>query len=297
MAERLAGIIGTEEDKVNCSFYFKIGACRHGDNCTRIHLKPTQSQTIVIPHMYDNPPVAIALSEGTKLPENMIKEAVRHFEDFYEEIFLELANYGELEDVIVTDNIGDHIIGNCYAKYYDEDDAERAMKSLTGRYYAGKLIMPEYSPVTNFRDAKCRQFEEGTCSRGGFCNFMHLKYVSKSFKKSLFRQMYDEHPEYLKKKKERDSQRRDAHGGRSGSREKERERQRSGSRKKTRKRTPSRDRDRRSDSRGKDRKNKKRDRRSRSRSANKEKERDQKDGYRNSEERRAMIASWNKDDD
>ena len=37
---------------------------------------------------------------------------------------------------------------------------------------------------------------------GGYCNFMHLKYVSRSFKKSLMRQMYEEHPDYEQKKKE-----------------------------------------------------------------------------------------------
>jgi len=31
---------------------------------------------------------------------------------------------------------------------------------------------------------------------GGFCNFMHLKYISKDFKRSLFEQMFNEHPEY-----------------------------------------------------------------------------------------------------
>lgn len=30
--------------RVNCSFYFKIGACRHGDRCSRLHNKPTFSQ-------------------------------------------------------------------------------------------------------------------------------------------------------------------------------------------------------------------------------------------------------------
>ncbi len=30
---------------------------------------------------------------------------------------------------------------------------------------------------------------------------MHLKYISKNFKNSLFEQMYDEHPEYKKTKK------------------------------------------------------------------------------------------------
>jgi splicing factor U2AF subunit len=330
MAERLARIIGTEEDKVNCPFYFKIGACRHGDNCTRTHLKPTLSQTIVLAHMYDNPPAAIALSGGTKLPEEMIKETVRHFEDFYEEVFLEMANFGEIEDLVVTDNIGDHIIGNAYVKYYDENDAERAVKSLTGRYYAGKLIMPEYCPVTNFRDAKCRQFEEGSCSRGGYCNFMHLKYVSKSFKKSLLRQMYEDHPEYLDKKRIREEERknrspeespsrrrsrsprrksrrsrshskgrdkggdRDQRRGRdrdsSRDRNRDRDRDRDRYRDKDKDRDRNRDRDRSRD-RDRDRKPKRRDSRSRSPSISK-----QGGGFpRNSEERRAMIASWNQE--
>jgi len=30
------------------------------------------------------------------------------------------------------------------------------MKNLTGRYYAGKMIVPEYSPVTDFSEARCR---------------------------------------------------------------------------------------------------------------------------------------------
>jgi len=243
--------------------------------------------------MYDNPPAAIALSGGTKLPEEMIKECVRHFEDFYEEIFLELANFGELEDVIIADNIGDHIIGNVYAKYYDEDDAARAMRGLTGRYYAGKLIMPDYSPVTNFRDAKCRQFEEGTCSRGGYCNFMHLKYVSRSFKKSLFRQMYDEHPEYLKKKRERDQARRGKSQEKSGSREKERSPKRNKRRSKERSRSRSDSRDRKKDKKHKKRRDRSRDR-SKSRSASPKKDRG--DGRQTSEERRAMIAAWNQED-
>lgn len=64
MAKRLSRIYGTEEDKVNCSFYFKIGACRHGDKCTRLHHRPALSPTLLIPHMYENPPIAIAIAEG-----------------------------------------------------------------------------------------------------------------------------------------------------------------------------------------------------------------------------------------
>ena len=85
MAEYLASIFGTEKDKVtvafithdrdhvichshfagegltclcnclisgifqvNCSFFFKTGACTHGERCSRIHNKPTFSQTILL---------------------------------------------------------------------------------------------------------------------------------------------------------------------------------------------------------------------------------------------------------
>lgn len=41
-------IFGTEEDKVNCPFYQKMGACRHGDRCSRIHNRPVLSQTIML---------------------------------------------------------------------------------------------------------------------------------------------------------------------------------------------------------------------------------------------------------
>lgn len=51
MAQHLAKIFGTEEDKVNCPFYLKMGACRHGDRCSRIHNRPILSQTILLQSM------------------------------------------------------------------------------------------------------------------------------------------------------------------------------------------------------------------------------------------------------
>ena len=46
---------------------------------------------------------------------------------------------------------------------------------MHGRYYAGKQLYVEYSPVTDFTEARCRQYDECECDRGGFCNFMHVK--------------------------------------------------------------------------------------------------------------------------
>eukprot|EP00927_Polykrikos_kofoidii_P007337 TRINITY_DN129_c0_g1_i2.p2 TRINITY_DN129_c0_g1~~TRINITY_DN129_c0_g1_i2.p2 ORF type:complete len:274 (+),score=58.63 TRINITY_DN129_c0_g1_i2:83-904(+) len=270
MAEQLARIFGTEEDRVNCPFYFKIGACRNGDQCNRLHNRPTMSQTLLLSHMYPNTPEALALANDEPWDDDMYDRAQQHLEAFYIEVFLELANYGEIEDVVVVDNLCDHLIGNVYVKYYHEEDAERALGKLTGRFYSGKLIQAEYTTVSDFREARCRAFHETRCNRGAYCNFLHIKHIPKAIKRRVVREMYDEHPEYL------------GHTGRSR-KEKKKDKERG-------------DRDRRSRSR------------SRRRRRDEEAPRDEAGavggsggGRQTSEERRAMIASWNaekeKDDD
>lgn len=77
-----------------------------------------------------------------------MREAIDHFENFYAEVFLELGAFGEIEEMHCADNIGDHLVGNVYVKFVSEDDAESVKKNISGRYYSGKLIIPEYSPVT-----------------------------------------------------------------------------------------------------------------------------------------------------
>ncbi|XP_074162831.1 splicing factor U2AF 26 kDa subunit isoform X3 [Sminthopsis crassicaudata] len=147
MAEYLASIFGTEKDKVNCSFYFKIGACRHGDRCSRLHNKPTFSQ----------------------------------------EVFTELQEkYGEIEEMNVCDNLGDHLVGNVYVKFRREEDAERAVTELNNRWFNGQAVQAELSPVTDFRESCCRQYEMGECTRGGFCNFMHLRPISRDLCRHLY---------------------------------------------------------------------------------------------------------------
>ncbi|CAG8475450.1 16064_t:CDS:2 [Cetraspora pellucida] len=109
-----------------------------------------------------------------------------HFDDFYEDFFTELCKYGEVEEMHVCDNVGDHLIGNVYARFRYEEDAQKAVDNLNQRFYAGRPIYAELSPVTDFREACCRQNENAECTRGGFCNFMHLKEVSRYLKKELF---------------------------------------------------------------------------------------------------------------
>jgi splicing factor U2AF subunit len=87
---------GTEQDRVNCSFYLKIGACRHGDRCSRKHIKPQFSQTILLPNVYNNP---AHTPEGAKMGQ---AELQRNFDAFYEDFWVELCKYGNLVELHVS---------------------------------------------------------------------------------------------------------------------------------------------------------------------------------------------------
>jgi len=187
MAEYLASIFGTEKDKVNCSFYFKIGACRHGDRCSRIHNKPTFSQTIVLNNLYINPQNSAKSADGSHLTNVSDEEMQEHYDNFFEDVFVEAEDkYGEVEEMNVCDNLGDHLVGNVYIKFRREEDAARAVADLNNRWFGGRPIYAELSPVTDFREACCRQYEMGECVRSGFCNFMHLKPISRELRRELY---------------------------------------------------------------------------------------------------------------
>lgn len=52
--------------------------------------------------------------------------------------------------------------------------------------FNGEPIYAELSPVTDFREACCRQYELGGCQKGAFCNFMHLKPISRELRRKLY---------------------------------------------------------------------------------------------------------------
>lgn len=181
----MASIFGTEKDRVNCPFYFKIGACRHGDRCSRLHNRPTISPTLLLSNMYQRPDMITpgVDAQGQPIDPRKIQE---HFEDFYEDIFEELNKFGEIESLNVCDNLADHMIGNVYVQFKEEDQAAAALQALQGRFYSGRPIIADFSPVTDFREATCRQFEENNCNRGGYCNFMHVKLIGRELRRKLF---------------------------------------------------------------------------------------------------------------
>nr|CDS30851.1 splicing factor u2af 35 kda subunit [Hymenolepis microstoma] len=136
-------------------------------------------------------------------------QAQEMFDEFFEEVFVECeSKYGEIEEMNVCDNLGDHLVGNVYIKFRREEDAEKAVKMLNQRWFGGRPVHAELSPVTDFREACCRQYELGECTRGGFCNFMHLKPISRELCRKLYNRSKRRHGGRRRRSRSRSAHRR-----------------------------------------------------------------------------------------
>jgi len=87
------------------------------------------------------------------------EELASHYDEFFQDIFWELEEkFGKIEQMNICDNLGDHLVGNVYVMFDDEEDAEKACEGLNNRWFDGRPITAELSPVTDFREACCRQY-------------------------------------------------------------------------------------------------------------------------------------------
>ncbi|PIA26277.1 hypothetical protein AQUCO_09500029v1 [Aquilegia coerulea] len=178
--DNIGGSITTTTSS-RCPFYSRIGVCRNGDRCSRTHDRPSISPTLLFTNMYHQRPRDINDNDDDP---SMIQEI---FEDFYEDIFEELAKFGDIQNLVVCDNISPHMLGNVYVKFKEEHQAVAAFIAFNGRLYCGQPIVAEFSPVWDFPNANCRQFEEeNKCHRGGYCNFIHAKNIGRALRRKLF---------------------------------------------------------------------------------------------------------------
>ncbi|CAD7924933.1 unnamed protein product [Amoebophrya sp. A25] len=197
-AAAIADLFGNKRDIGECPFYSKIGTCRHGTLCSRKHVKCTESRTVLLAHVFADTweTLAISTDDGPEVPDEVYCTAVNQIEDFYEEVFFQMAKYGEIEDLLLVDNISEHMSGNVYVKFFTKEAAAKALESVQGKFYSGRVIKAELSPCVEFRDARCRAYTEGNCPRGQNCNFLHIRHVPRALKRQCVLQMYADHPEY-----------------------------------------------------------------------------------------------------
>ncbi|CAN1333786.1 Splicing factor U2af small subunit A [Linum perenne] len=171
MEEHLASIFGTEKDRVNCPFYFKIGTYSIGDRCFRLH-----TPSLALVRLYSSRTCTsvqtCSLQASIKLVSRKIQD---NYEDFYQELFEELSKHGHIESLDICDNLADHMVmnhrrsvlsysfsarsrsfkffffnfvycfanseqvENVYVEFRGEDHVATALQSLTGQFYAGTL--------------------------------------------------------------------------------------------------------------------------------------------------------------
>lgn len=167
------------DDKSVCSFYQKIGACRHGERCSRKHIRPVESKTVLLANLYQNPKVDKNQDGESE------SQATETFEHFYTDIFRKLAQIGEVEQVVVCENENFHLSGNVYVRFSNTFAATDAVMLINQEWYAGRPVYCELSPVTSFHEANCRAYDTNSCTRGDHCNFMHVKRPSNELRSKL----------------------------------------------------------------------------------------------------------------
>lgn len=156
-------------DRSICTFYQKIGACRHGEKCSRKHVRPSESKTVLLANLYQNPKAST--NENETMSDKQVAEA---FDHFYTDIFKKLATVGEVERIVVCENENFHLSGNAYVRFASPLAASGAVMLLNQEWYGGRPVYCELSPVTSFQEANCRAHDTNSCTRGDHCNFMHV---------------------------------------------------------------------------------------------------------------------------
>ncbi len=98
----------TPRDKINCSFFYKFGACKHGSYCKKIHFIPKTSHTVILRNFYQKP-----MNQLQSVRVNRrVKDAQDEFDDLYEEIFCELEeSFGPIKEMIICVNMVEYLAG------------------------------------------------------------------------------------------------------------------------------------------------------------------------------------------
>ncbi|KAG5833308.1 hypothetical protein ANANG_G00274570 [Anguilla anguilla] len=168
---------GTEKDRANCPFFLKTGACRFGDRCSRVHVRPASSTTLMVKGMF----VTFSMEQSQRDDydtdaslEYSEDDVHQHFLEFYQDVLPEFRNVGKVVQFKVSCNFEPHLRGNVYVQYETEEQCREAFIAFNGRWYAGRQLQCEFSPVTRWKTAICGLFDRNKCPKGKHCNFLHV---------------------------------------------------------------------------------------------------------------------------
>ncbi|TNN49442.1 U2 small nuclear ribonucleoprotein auxiliary factor subunit-related protein 2 [Liparis tanakae] len=168
---------GTERDVANCPFFLKTGACRFGDRCSRKHIYPTASPTLMIRAMFTTFGMEQSRRDDYDIDaclEHSEEELQDTFLEFYHDVLPELRSIGKVVQFKVSCNYEPHLRGNVYIQFDTEEQCKDAIIKFNGRFYAGRQLQCEMCPVTRWKNAICGLFDRQRCPKGKHCNFLHV---------------------------------------------------------------------------------------------------------------------------
>lgn len=168
---------GTERDIANCPFFLKTGACRFGDRCSRKHIYPTASPTLMIRAMFTTFGMEQSRRDDYDIDaclEHSEEELQDTFLEFYHDVLPELKSIGKVVQFKVSCNYEPHLRGNVYIQFDTEEQCKDAIIKFNGRFYAGRQLQCEMCPVTRWKNAICGLFDRQRCPKGKHCNFLHV---------------------------------------------------------------------------------------------------------------------------
>lgn len=157
--EPLNSAIDYSENTIEvCEFFTKTGCCRHWNVCKKLHIEPEISKVIVLKGI-NRSSMDVRLNE----------------QEVFDDIYLGVSQYGELEDFILCRNLSPHLRGNVYIKYKNINDSSKALKSLNQRRFGGYKVKASFISLNDIRNSQCSQYRDfGYCERGAVCNFIHI---------------------------------------------------------------------------------------------------------------------------
>ncbi|GAA6218845.1 U2 small nuclear ribonucleoprotein auxiliary factor 35 kDa subunit-related protein 2 [Lates japonicus] len=168
---------GTERDVANCPFFLKTGACRFGDRCSRKHVYPTASPTLMIRGMFRTFGMEESRRDDYDIDaclEHSEEELQESFLEFYHDVLPEFKSVGKVLQFKVSCNYEPHLRGNVYIQFDAEEQCKEAFIKFNGRWYAGRQLHCEICPVTRWKNAICGLFDRQKCPKGKHCNFLHV---------------------------------------------------------------------------------------------------------------------------
>lgn len=168
---------GTERDIANCPFFLKTGACRFGDRCSRKHVYPTTSPTLMIRGMFRTFGMEELRRDDYDMDaclEHSEEELHESFLEFYHDVLPEFKSVGKVVQFKVCCNYEPHLRGNVYIQFEIEEHCKEAFIKFNGRWYAGRQLHCEICPVTRWKNAICGLFDRQKCPKGKHCNFLHV---------------------------------------------------------------------------------------------------------------------------